>query len=215
MIPNFPRLHRGLILAFLLGTASLARAQIVTVQFNAGSLYDSAMNPLGDGTLVVLLADTQPDLNGFGTLLSGSLNVGEYLPGGLQVIARGVIDIINGPPATAAGTTGAITLSTTPFVNLIAGNPIAIAWFPGLTNSSTSFVTGQSYGLFADSGWVVPATGTVTYDFFTIAAGGSYAEILGKANPAAIPEPSAYATLLACAALGLTAWRRRDQRTKI
>jgi hypothetical protein len=214
MIPNFLRLQRGLILAFLLGAACVSRAQEVAVHFNAGRLYDSAMNPLGDGALVVLLADTQQ--NGFGTLLSGSLNIGEYLPGGLQVIASAVIDDILSGTASASGSTGAISLSTAPFLNLNANDRIAIVWFPTLTSSSASFVTGQSYGLFADVGWVVPAAGnTVTYEFFTIARGGSYDEILGKANPAAIPEPSAYATLLACAALGLTAWRRRDQRTKI
>jgi hypothetical protein len=211
MIPNFRRLHRGLTLAFLLGAACLARAQQVTVQFNAGRLYDSSMNPLGDGALVLLLADTQQ--LGFGTLTSGNINIGDFLPGGLQVIARGVIDSGLYGPATASGTTGAISLSTAPFVNLTTGDPIAIVWFPALTNSSSSYVTGQSYGLFADPGWVVPTAGaTVTYDFFTIAAGGSYAETLARANAAAIPEPAAYAALLASAALGMTAWRRRNQR---
>lgn len=205
--------QRALLLAaLLLAGAALGRAQSVTLQFSAGRLYDSSGSLLGDGGLVLLLADTQQ--NGFGTLAAGNIDIGDYLSGGLQVLGRTTVNAMNGT-ASAAGTTNSIPLGAGSFPQLSTGDRLAIAWFPTLGASSFSFVSGTSYGLFSDATWLVPSAGAiVTFEFFTIARGGSYNDALGQATLSAIPEPSTSVAIMGAAALGLAAWRRQRQRTK-
>lgn len=190
------------------------RAQTVTMSFSAGRLYDSGGSLLPNGTLVLFLSDTLQ--NGFGTLSAGSLNVGDYLNGDNQILARAVIDSGFNGTGTTSGTTGAITLAGGSFPQLTTGDPVAVAWFVGLTGSSFSLSSGASYGLFTDSGWTVPSGGsTVDFPFLTSASGhGSYSDTLGRATltTTAIPEPSTYAASAGVAMLALAFYRRRGVR---
>jgi hypothetical protein len=206
------QLPRIILLAgLLLSAGALVRAQSTTVQYGAGRLYNGSATLIPDGALVLLLADTQQI--GFATLSPGNLNIGDYLNGGLQVLARATVNSAFNGTATAVGTTGAISLGAGAFPQLSTGDALAIVWFPALTGSSFSFVSAASYGLISDPLWLVPAAGsTVTFNFFTVSRGGTYADALAQATFTAIPEPSAYAVAAGFAVLGVTAWRRRAQR---
>jgi hypothetical protein len=188
--------------------ASSGRSQSVTLDFSAGRLYDSTGTLLPDGTLVVLVADTLE--NGFGTLQAGTVDVGNFLNGDNQVLARGAINGGFFGAGTARASTGPVDLESDDFSQLSTDDPLAVIWFPGLDASSFSFTSGASYGLFTDVDWIIPAAGsTESFQFLTIARGGDYAETLGRANLIAVPEPSACAALAGLCALGLGLVRRR------
>lgn len=209
---SFPRLNclcLGLAAA-LLG-ASAVRAQTVTLDFSAGRLFDSSGTLLPNGTLAILVADTLQ--NGFGTLQAGTLNVGDYLNGDNQILARGTINNGFFGLGTAGGSSDELTLQAGSFPQLSTNDPLAVIWFNGLTAGSFSVSAGTAYGTFTGSSWLVPAEGsTESFQFFTASRGGSYDDILGRANlfVTAIPEPSTYATLAGALALALACYRRRN-----
>lgn len=195
-------------LAFALLAGAPASAQTVTLDFAAGRLYDSGGTLLPDNTLVIFVADTQQ--NGFGTLSApGTLNIGDFLNGDNQILARGTVNAFFGT-GTAGGSTGALALASGAFAQLTTNDPLAVLWFPGLTDGSFSFTSGSSYGLFGAADWFVPTAGsTQSFQFFTVARGGTEAETQGYAAATAVPEPAALALVMGCVVLGLASgWRR-------
>lgn len=199
----------GAALALLLGASALA--QTVTLDFSAGRLYSNNGTLLPNGTLAILVADTQQ--NGFGTLGPGTLNVGDYLNGDNQILARGTIDTFFGT-GTVGASTGMIPLSSGVFSQLTTNDPLAVIWFPGLTASSFSLTNGASYGLYTDGTWAVPSVGsTQSFQFFTLARGGSQPETAGYASLLVpIPEPATVALAMGGVVIGVAGCRRRDGR---
>ena len=98
--------------------------------------------------------------------------------------------------------------------NFVAGQQLAIEWFPTLSAASnpTAPGAGTSFGSYTDPTWLVPSdSGFVSYLMQTVSAGGPVLNSDGQATQTVggIPEPSTYALLGGLAALGLAASRRR------
>ncbi len=190
--------------------AVAARAD-VTINFDAGQLYDQDHTPLPNSSLVLLIADTGN--NGFSPLTSGALMNDSFLANSDDLILAmsSVTDF-----GAFQGVSDSFTGSFHDGWN--AGDPLALIWFADGNGSLLS--GGEHYGFFHsatgedDSNpWTTPADGTFvwTLTFLTSSAGGSvHADSLGDANltVTAVPEPATYAAGLAVFVLGFAALRR-------
>ncbi len=117
---------------------------------------------------------------------------------------------------TATGSTTVSVLGSYSGIQLAngvdAGDKFAIVVFE---NSTTSAVASDTYRVYTDASWVVPADGS-TFTFSTSGLAGTFLQLGVNASPAftktvasAVPEPSTYAALAGVAVLGLAALRRR------
>jgi len=95
-----------------------------------------------------------------------------------------------------------------------SGDNFAIIVFE---NSSTTAISGDTYRIYTDASWVVPADGT-NWSFGPTAGAGVFQQLGTTATPAftktvasttAVPEASTSAALAGVAVLGLAALRRR------
>jgi hypothetical protein len=200
---------KSLIVAlFFILTASKLSAT-VTLNLSIGQLKDAGgVNPVPEGTLLVLVADTNQD--GFTTITPNSFALND--------------DVIIATISLDSDTVGiynlfgvhqqSIILSLSN--NLGAGDPLALYWFPTLTISATAPGLGTPYGMYAgDPLWVMPSDGaTVDLDFITQFVGGSLPDNLGFANFTVIPEPSTYA-LIGLGLLGLIFIARRKTQAQV
>lgn len=189
--------------------ASSAMAQSFAVEFQAGILRDRFGNPLSDGSLVLLVADTGD--NGFTSLLAGSdLSVGSFLNSDDQILFRAVVD---SDQFGVGSVVGSANLIFDEFPTLEVGHTLSLIWFSSVTGSSLTLTGGEDYGLFSagvEDDWIVPsASSLVELSFVTQAAEGSYSDSLSIASFSVIPEPSTYAALLGIASLGFAALHRR------
>lgn len=213
---QFPRSVASLA-ALLVLLASAAKAQTFSIDFQAGVLTDRFGDPLSDGRLVLLVADTGND--GFGPLLSGrALHTGSFLNSDDQILFGTSIDSDSFGAGSIVGSATGLKFSD--FPSLTVGRSLALIWFSSATSESLS--GGEEYGLFtggltplAGNPWAVPAQGAlIELSFLTDAVDeGVYSSLLGQTSHtvSAIPEPSTYAVLLGLAVLGFAAYRRRSR----
>lgn len=105
--------------------------------------------------------------------------------------------------SSAAGSGGAVTTITNiSYTDLSSGDPFGIIWFPssGLTASSV-------YGFLTDPGFTTPGDSeSVSFETLSVWDGTGDFQ---PTNFTAIPEPSAYATILGLLGLGYAVFCRR------
>jgi hypothetical protein len=200
----------AVLLAVLTWGAVASRAQTVTINFGAKSLFNSAGSLLPDGTLFILVADTLG--NGFGTAQAGSLAIGNFISGDDQIIGHGFTEISSGS-AIGSGSATNVPLGTGAYSQFTTGDSLAVMWFPGLTTSSFSLTSGASYGYFrtnspsSGAAWTVPSAGqSVSIEELNLL--NDTGAMSGRALLTAIPEPSTYAAICGLAMLGFAAFRR-------
>jgi hypothetical protein len=200
--------------------ASVGSAQVtVSISFAAGELDDADGNPLPDGRLAVLVADTAGD--GFGGVTFGSaLSVGSFLNADDQILLAAFIDSGSFGDGGVAHSLTPIDLSDAPFTSVSPGESLALIWFSTLDGSSLNVPADAEYGEFSGgltplsgSPWIVPSAGGAgTLEFLTTAADGDYDDTLARANltaVSAVPEPASCAALAGLCALALGFIRRR------
>jgi len=187
----------------ILASSAFVHAQTVTMDFTVGVLTDQQGVVMPDGGLIQIIASSDA--------IFDSPTPDSFVGGNDILVFSGAFDSsTTGLPGATFLFVSSVPLSQYP----IAQSNLMIRWFPTLTSNATApgFATfyGQ-YGVADDAAWVAPAAGgALSYFLLTVSAGGSLAEAVGQANLAtAIPEPSTYAALLALAALGFVAYRRR------
>lgn len=207
---SFSLLKSALLSAVLLSALMRpALADTISLDFTVGVLANSDGSlVLSDGALLQIIAS--PDTT-FATPTTASFlgdNSNDVL------LWQGSFD------SNTSGTAGvmilslpSIDLSTTP----VAGDYLAVRWFPSLSGSTIPSSPGStSYGQFDysnDNTWIVVSSGYFNYHFLTQSSGfGSSPDSLGYAsNITAVPEPSSYAAIVALFSLGLLikhGWRR-------
>lgn len=199
-------------LSLILGLATLARAT-VTIDFTVGILTGSdGVTPISDGSLIQLIA--APTTGGLVAPTATAFTSGSEV-----LLWSGAFN------SATTGTTGSMDIAPGP-LTITAGWAFMVQWFPTLTTAASapgnSTPYGQYKGQFSPDGsivgdlaWTAPADGsTVSYNFLTVSSGaGSIANSAAAAtqSTAPIPEPSTYAAIFGVCALGLAAYRRRQQ----
>lgn len=197
----------------------LASRAAVTFNMSAATLFDSdGTTPVPTTGLMLLVADTSAS-NGFSSVAGGSsLSVNSYLNGTDDLIlAKWALGASSGTPGLFSDSASNLTLGGN---NWVAGNALALLWFPTLTTSSSTALDGASYGIYfnsattgtsLDSGdpWITPASGTKSLNLLTSGFGGSHTNAATTASltVSAVPEPSR--VILAAFGLGLISLRRR------
>jgi len=190
-----------LLLLPVLVLASPARAS-VSIDFNVDSVRNSLGIAVDTTSLGFLVADTAGD--GFGTISSGGISVGDYVGSNDLIIYRADFSAF-GTPGVWSQTTGALTLSG----GWSANDNIAFVWMPTLAISSNSVGAGVSYGLMSNPGvWVTPNDGsqtTIPYQLISTTNNAlftsndatlSISDLQSNASLTTVPEPSTYALLL-------------------
>jgi len=91
-----------------------------------------------------------------------------------------------------------------------AGDSFAVLLFGSSTSTSGSTVLGDSFTLWTDASWVVPADGSSV----TFGGSGAFVAQTGASSPTftgtVVPEPSAFALLAGCFGLAWVMVRRRS-----
>lgn len=201
-----------------LSTANVVSA--VTFSINIDSVFS------GNGTTLVptnTLAFVVIDKNGDGidAVVNPALTLGSLI---------GADDYVAWKGSFANGDTGVFSDVVTFSIgnaNVPNNAAMAFVWFPGLTTSSSTLLTGQSYGVYTSasatqfgstSAWNVGANNAATYTLNVFTATNTGA--LGSPSPlagglsntalsaskvvgSAIPEPSTWASIFGFAAIGL------------
>jgi len=207
-----------LCLSLFLGTSAHSS---ITFDIQAEDLRTSGGAIPTDG-LVILVADTGN--NGFGAVEANrTFSSGSFLNAANDDQILWKNSIVN----TAGLNTGAFADFTSALnldANWTTGDPLALLWFPTLTNATASSTANDSYGLFSgpalngSNSWVTPSNGASGYKLYfftssatggTLSATGSHANSLGNASltVTGVPEPSR--SLLGLIGFGVLALRRR------
>lgn len=196
------------ILAALALCPAVAQAD-VAINVTAGLLYRFDGSPLPKNSTVVLLADL--DRDGFGNLTNPNTFLAD--PQDFIVGRVGTDDII-----VPGSLQQPFTFIGDPL--LLAGlvdAPLALVWYDlpysaGATSpgSNTYFGTyTDPIGIDGSAPWLFPASGTVSMNFLTQAAGGSNTELSARTNFATAPEPASM--LMVLLAGGLLSARSRKR----
>jgi MYXO-CTERM domain-containing protein len=201
--------------------SALHGATTFTVDLQADSLRTSG-GVLASTGVVMLVADTS-GAGSFGAVQPGaSFSPGSFLDSGNKelVLFKSTISG-TGLAGAFAGFTPSITPGVGTFSSLSSGNPLALLWFPALSESSTQASSGNSYGIYTGNGvangssaWVTPSSTSSGYKLYMFTQS---AQLSTGTNPNAIgnatltvtaaPEPSR--AILAALGLGLITLRRR------
>ncbi len=187
--------------------ALLATTASAQFTLSGNALRNAPGTALGDFGLVLV------DINGVGFSNSTiDIDLGESLGSGATY---GDFFVILAPKAFAGNTSTVIfnaSVSNVPFDGgVTTGDRFAIVTFE---NSSTTALANDTWRIWTDSTWLVPAAGGgIT---FSTTPGVGVANTLGStASPVltgvvqAIPEPSSFAALAGLAVVGMAATRRR------
>jgi hypothetical protein len=197
-------------IAVAIGISTAASRADFTINLDAGQLVtDPSTTLISNALLLIVQAGAD------GTF--SDLAVGQYVSGDDTVLGSAAFNTNIGLNET--GNSISITIPS------VVGQVLALRWFADITFAQyiggTLTEAGDKYGTYSALGtpdggnlWVVPASGTITLNFFTTNSefGGTQAPSAGYASSTvtAIPEP----TTLALGALGAGAFfflrRRRD-----
>ena len=210
--------------AIALGITAQSFATI-SISLQADLLQDNAGAAIPTTALYMLVSSTT-DLT-FGSITGGtSTAVGSALsPGGDDfILFKGNLLAAATPGVLDANITG---LNFASIPGWGAGDPLALIWFPSLTQASTSIPFGTPFGIYTrnsavaaegSAAWITPANGTSNYPlgFFTT-NGETFSPGPSAVNPAsagrssqtAVPEPSTLG-MAALGVIGLLSRRRRN-----
>lgn len=169
----------------------------VSLTGSATDLQDAVGDPAQNGTLAFLVVDTD-DSAGI-DFVEGSFSSGSLMSSSNAfLVSQGAATF----DSFAGSTTFSFSDETADSPEISVGDEIYAAWFPTLTSSATTLSVGDAYGISRTTGW------TIDSDPFS----GTLAETTGGAanlSVNAIPEPSAYATILGLLGFGYAVFCRR------
>lgn len=210
--------------AIALGITAQSFATI-SISLQADLLQDNLGNAIPTTGLYMLVGSTT-DLS-FGSIQGGSSTaIGSTLsPGGDDfILFKGNLTAA-GTPGVLDASIGGLNFASIPGWN--AGDPLALVWFPTLTQASATIPFGTPFGIYTrntpaagdgSAAWITPADGVSNHPlaFFTqngetlstgpTAANGPTA---GRSSMNAVPEPSTLG-MAALGLIGLMSRRRRN-----
>jgi MYXO-CTERM domain-containing protein len=211
----------SLVFSLTLFTAYNSQASI-SFLVQSDLLKDAGGTAMSQSGLVLFVASTSDAT--FDSVVAGSsTSIGSSLNGGDDKILFKTNLASYGVNGVLDAATGALDLSSVG--GWTTGDPLALLWFPTLTNASATIEGNTPYGFYRRSSavdgtqaWVTPADPTNNYllGFFTqdgaeLSPGGAAANLAAAGNASltvgAIPEPSR--SLLGLLGLGVLALRRR------
>ncbi len=206
----------------MIGLALLAANTVygtVAINFNADMLRNSLGSPVSTTSLALLVADTSGA--GFGGILNASALINQYSTITSTTTGSNLM-VLWRSDFSAFGTNGIVSFAATPLTlqgSWVAGDKLAIVWFPTLTLANTSLAGGTSYGLITNSNWVTPTNGGTTpipYQVISTTNNGAFTSNANTSNLTnaqtnatftVVPEPGSLSLLL-LGGCGLFAARR-------
>jgi hypothetical protein len=208
-----PRFFLAAALVFLACVPARATISFVV---NADQLLNVGNIVIPDGAAVFIVAATS---GGFSNPVAGN-----YTPGSSWTVGGNTDLVIYAVGSeTESGEQGVV--DSNPTLTLgngwVAGDQLALYWFPSITYSAlgTVLTNGTGFGTFNSSStgddapdWVTPPNGSSDWNLLYLTPGGN---LLGPGNDVgkfgtigAVPEPSTFALIGGVLALGLVLRRR-------
>jgi hypothetical protein len=186
----------------ILGSLLIATIASANVTFNGTALLNTP--GLAAGDVGILLVDNSN--SGFSSISirAGSSLTSSSTYGDFSALTSGTASTIFG------GTSLALPLSNYSLPSVAnTGDKFAILVF---STSLTTAIGGDTYKIWTDSSWVIPADGSTT-SFQITPANGFFTTLTSASSfngtVSAIPEPATYAALFGLGVLGMAAFRRR------